>query len=97
MVRGVTYLAAYLDGPDGATRAFAHAYCRRQNATFGGVGAVRRGMLPARLAAQGGGLQTYAAATKEVCSGAACPFIAVIECVPAGVEPCPGDAAGTIG
>ena len=95
---GETYLAAYLDAPDGATRACAHAYCQQRNASYGSVGAIRKALLSASLASKAAdGLRVYEPSSGAVCSGAACPFVAVVECVPAGAPPCPTDASGNIG
>jgi hypothetical protein len=93
---GATHLVAYTSTADGG---FALAYCRLRSASFAAVGAVRRGLLAAELAAApaAAALSTFSPATGEVCSGASCPFIAVIECVPAGASACVPDEAGNIG
>ena len=102
MVRGATDLTAFdpaASPADVAARAsFALTYCQQRNSSFGGVGVLRGGVLPAALAAQhAAAVQTYAPATGAVCAGAACRFIAVMECVPAGAAPCPTDANGNVG
>ncbi|KAL4856316.1 putative PPE family protein 24 [Chlorella vulgaris] len=97
---GATHLVAYNSTAEGGSDgAFALAYCRLRSASFAAVGAVRRGLLPAELAAApaAAALSTFSPATGEVCSGASCPFIAVIECVPAGASACVPDEAGNIG
>lgn len=97
-VGGATHLAAYDAGGEEATLlAFALQYCQQRNASFGAAGAVRRGVLPAALGAHAAALFTYSPLTGAVCQGAGCPFIAVLECVPAGARPCAEDEAGNIG
>ena len=98
MVGGQTYLAAFAEGAEEATRSFALAYCQQRDAKFGGVGMVRGGALPAALAPDhAAALQTYSPASRQTCSGADCPFVAVIECVPEGLQACPVDEAGNVG
>lgn len=96
---GATHLAAYSDASPAANRAFAAAYCRQRGTSFVAAGAVRRGVLPQAAAAAAGAaaLTTYCPATKATCAGAACPLIAVVECVPAGAAPCQADEAGNVG
>lgn len=97
VVGGTPYLAAYLDGADADNRAFALAYCQQRNASFGGVGTLRRGVLATQLAAYAAAVQTYAPSSRRTCAGAACPFVAVVECVPQGAAPCSADELGNIG
>lgn len=98
MVGGATYLAAYEEGAgEGALRAFALQYCQQRNASFNAAGAVRRGALPRALGAHAAALATYSPLAGAVCEGAGCPFIAVLECVPQGSQPCVEDSAGNIG
>lgn len=98
VVGGATYLAAYEEGAgEGALRAFALQYCQQRNASFGAAGAVRRGALPRVLGAHAAALATYSPLAGAVCEGAGCPFIAVLECVPQGSQPCVEDSAGNIG
>lgn len=52
---------------------------------------------PPRDPAGAAALFTYSPLTGAVCQGAGCPFIAVLECVPAGARPCAEDEAGNIG
>lgn len=100
VVGGAAFLAAFDDSSLEANRAFALAYCKQRNPTFRSVGTIRRGELPPALAeveAYAASVATYSPSTKATCTGAACPFIAVIECVPAGMAACPVDEAGNIG
>ncbi|KAL4440552.1 hypothetical protein ABPG75_003553 [Micractinium tetrahymenae] len=99
VVGGATRLAAYDDegSSTDAMRAFALQYCQQRNASFGAVGAVRRGVLPRALGAYAAALSTYSPLSGAVCEGAGCPFIAVLECVPHGAEACAEDEAGNTG
>lgn len=97
MVGGITYLAAFNDSAPEANKAFALAYCQQRNASFVAVGAIRRAVLPPGLAQHSSAMATYSPSKRATCSGAACPFVAVIECVPAGLPACPVDPQGNIG
>ena len=94
---GTPYLAAFSDATPGANAAFALAYCQQRNASFAAVGAIRRAELPPALMAHAGAVQTFWPAGGQTCQGAACPFMAVVECVPAGAAPCAADERGNIG
>lgn len=94
---GATHLAAWDDASPEANADFALAYCQQRNASFAAAGALRRGLLPAPLARHARAVSTYSPASRATCAGGACPFIAVLECVPAGAAPCAPDASGNIG
>jgi hypothetical protein len=96
---GETHLAAFDAAAPNSARVFAAAYCLQRGAAFAAAGTVRGAMLPPGVAAADGAaaLSTLDAATGAVCRGARCPFVAVVECVPAGAAACPQDEAGNIG
>lgn len=98
MVGGVTYLAAFDVASPAANTAFADAYCKQRGGQAASAGVVRRGTLPAGLAARyPNSVVTYSPASGGQCRGAACAFVGVLECVPAGAAACPADAQGNIG
>lgn len=98
VVAGATHLAAFDGGDEGAAlRAFALQYCQQRNSSFGAAGALRRGVLPRVLSAHAAALSTYSPLSGAVCEGGGCPFIAVLECVPQGAQPCAEDEAGNVG
>ena len=94
---GTPHLAAFSDASPEANAAWALAYCQQRNASFGAVGTVRRGVLPPALAAHAAAMLTYSPAYGRTCIGRDCPFVAVVECVPAGAAPCTADAQGNVG
>ncbi len=97
LVAGTPHLAAFSDASPEANAAWARAYCQQRNSSFGAAGTVRRGVLPPPLAGHAAAVLTYSPADGRTCIGRDCPFVAVVECVPAGAEPCTADEQGNVG
>ena len=97
LVAGTPHLAAFSDVSPVANAAWALAYCQQRNASFGAAGTVRRAVLPPELAAHAAAVLTFSPADGRTCIGRDCPFVAVVECVPAGAAPCTADERGNVG
>jgi hypothetical protein len=97
VVGGTPHLAAFSDASPQANAAWALAYCQQRNASFGAAGTVRRGVLPPGMAAHAAAVLTFSPADSSTCIGRDCPFVAVVECVPAGAAPCAADEHGNVG
>ncbi len=86
------YLLGYT--PDTA-KAAADSYCRVKG--YGSAGAMEQLTVPPQFVGGAGAWRTYNLVTKEVCNGAGCAAIGVVECVKDGAQPLAKDGNSNVG